>query len=238
MEILPGVHSVNLLGCHGYLVSERELTLIDTGLPGSRRRLERYLARIGRSLDELRRIIVTHAHPDHIGAVRELAAATDAQVYLHPADLAELQVTLREAWNQRDRAKLMAYFTRTPHASEPAEDGDVLPVLGGLRIVHTPGHTPGSICLYAPRHRLLFTGDMLQVIRRRVTFASTIFSADISQARASVARLAKLDVETIAFAHYAPWTDDANGVLAALAERAAHMAAAPTAGGPAAGEPH
>lgn len=228
MEILPGLHSVNLLGCRGYLICERDLTLIDTGLPGSRRRLERYLARIGRSLDELRRIIVTHAHPDHIGAVRELGADTDSEVYLHPADLEALKVTLREAWSERDGAKLLAYFTRTPHASEPAEDGDELPVLGGLRVVHTPGHTPGSICLYAPRHRLLFTGDMLQVIRRRVTFASSIFSADIAQARASVARLARLDVETIAFAHYAPWSDDANGVLAALAERAERMAASST----------
>jgi glyoxylase-like metal-dependent hydrolase (beta-lactamase superfamily II) len=225
MEILPGVHSVNLLGARGYLIAERELTLIDAGLPGSRRRLERYLARIGRSMQELRRIVVTHAHPDHIGAVRELTADTHAEVLLHPADLAALRVTLREAWSERDGAKLLAYFTRTPHASEPAADGDVLPVLGGLRVIHTPGHTPGSVCLYAPREKLLFTGDMLQVIRRRVTFASTIFSADIRQARASVAQLAELDVQTIAFAHYPPWRDEANGVLAALAQRAQSMAA-------------
>jgi glyoxylase-like metal-dependent hydrolase (beta-lactamase superfamily II) len=226
MEILPGLHRVKLLGAQGYVACERDLTLIDAGLPGSRRRLERYLATIGRSLTELRRIVVTHAHPDHIGAVHELTAGTEARIYLHPADLAQLQVTLREAWSARDGGKLLAYFTRTPHATEPLEDGDELPVLGGLRVVHTPGHTPGSVCLYAPRHRLLFTGDVLQVIRGRVTFASSVFSADIVAARAAVALLAELDVATIAFAHYPPWTDDANGVLRGLADRAAAMAAA------------
>lgn len=225
MEILPGLHSVNLLGARGFLACERELTLIDTGLRGSRRRFERYLRSIGRSPAELRRLIVTHAHPDHIGAARELTADNGAEVLVHPADLAALTVTLREAWDDRDRGKLLAYFTTGPHAATPLHDGDELPVLGGLRVVHTPGHTPGSVCLYAPRHRLLFTGDMLQVIRGRVTFASRLFSADLAQARRSVARLAELDVGIIAFAHYPPWREDANQVLARLARRAAHLTA-------------
>jgi glyoxylase-like metal-dependent hydrolase (beta-lactamase superfamily II) len=225
MEIAPGLHAVPLMGARGFLICEREITLIDAGLAGSRRRLERYLAGIGRSIGELRRIVCTHAHPDHIGGARELTIDTDAEVLLHPADIAGLAVTLREAWSERDRGKLLAYFTRGPHAATPVQDGDVLPALGGLQVIHTPGHTPGSVCLYGARDRILFTGDVLQVIRGRVTFASRIFSTDLPQSRASVARLAELDVQTIAFAHYPPWTDDANGVLARLARRADAMAA-------------
>jgi glyoxylase-like metal-dependent hydrolase (beta-lactamase superfamily II) len=225
MEIVPGLHAVTLRGAQGYLACEREITLIDAGLPGSRRRLERYLAGIGRSIGELRRIVITHAHPDHIGGAQELASGTRAEVLMHPADIEGLRVGLREAWTEKDRHRLLAWFTRGPHAPTPVHDGDVIPALGGLRVVHTPGHTSGHICLYAERHRILFTGDMLQLLRGRVTFASRFFSADLPQARASVARLAELDVRMIAFAHYPPWTDDPNAALARLVRRAKLMAA-------------
>jgi len=224
MEIAPGVHAVRLLNVYAFLIAEPQLTLIDAGLIGSGKRVQRYVEGIGRSLDDLARIVCTHAHPDHIGGVRELAGERDVEVLMHPSDLAGLSVTLRDAVANRNRGQLIAYFTRHPGEATPIEDGQILPMLGGLQVVHVPGHTPGSVCLYAGRHRLLFVGDALQVIRGRVTFASRVFSEDLPLARASVARLAELDVETIAFSHYPPWRDGANGVLRALADRAARLA--------------
>jgi glyoxylase-like metal-dependent hydrolase (beta-lactamase superfamily II) len=221
MEIAPSVHAVPLLNVYAYLVSEPQMTLIDAGLIGSGRRVERYAARLGRSMDDLTRIVCTHAHPDHIGGVRELAGDRDIEVLMHPADLSGLEVTLRDAVANRNRGQLIAYFTRHPGEASPLVDGDVLPILGGLQVVHTPGHTPGSICLYAPRHKLLFVGDALQVVRGKVTFASQVFSEDIAEARSSVARMAELDVETIAFSHYRPLREGANRILRALAQSAA-----------------
>jgi glyoxylase-like metal-dependent hydrolase (beta-lactamase superfamily II) len=220
VELAPGLHAVSLLSSRGFLITEPELTLIDAGLPGSGRPLERYLARIGRSMGELRRIVCTHGHPDHIGGVREMTAHTDAEVLMHPADIAGLKVTLREAWNARDRGKLIAWFTRGPHAATPIDEGDVIPVLGGLQVIHTPGHTPGSVCIYARQHRILFTGDALQVIKGKVTFPHRYFSSDFPMACASIERLTQYDVRTIAFSHYPAWTDGANAVLAGLARRA------------------
>ena len=220
MEIAPGVHAVRLLSVYAFLISEPQMTLIDTGLIGSGRRVERYVRRLGRSIDELNQIICTHAHPDHIGAVRELAGDREVEVLMHPADLAGLRVRLRDAVANRNRGQLLAYFTRHPGEATPIEHGQLLPMLGGLQVVHTPGHTPGSICLYAARRKLLFVGDALQVIRGRVTFSSAVFSDDMPLARASVARMAELDVETIAFSHYPPWRDGANAALRDLAARA------------------
>jgi glyoxylase-like metal-dependent hydrolase (beta-lactamase superfamily II) len=221
MEIAPGVHAVRLLNVYAFLIDEPQLTLIDAGLIGSAGRLQRHIERIGRSPDDLARIICTHAHPDHIGGVRELAGEREVEVLMHPADLDGLTVTLRDAVANRNRGQLIAYFTRHPGEATPVEDGQVLPILGGLRVVHTPGHTPGSICLYAERLKLLFVGDTLQVIRGKVTFASRVFSEDLPLARASVARIAALDIETIAFSHYPPLREGVNEVLRALAARAA-----------------
>jgi glyoxylase-like metal-dependent hydrolase (beta-lactamase superfamily II) len=220
MEIAPGVHAVRLMSVYAFLISEPRMTLIDAGLIGSARRVERYAQRIGRRLEDLTQIICTHAHPDHIGGVRELAGEREVEVLMHPADLSGLSVTLRDAVANRNRGQLIAYFTRHPGEATPVEDGQVLPILGGLQVIHTPGHTAGSICLYAARHRLLFVGDALQVIRGKVTHASAVFSEDLPLARASVARMASLDVETIAFSHYPPWRDRANTVLHDLAEAA------------------
>jgi glyoxylase-like metal-dependent hydrolase (beta-lactamase superfamily II) len=146
----------------------------------------------------------------------------DVAVLIHPDDLAGLRLPLRAALARTDdrgarRGRLIQYLTRTPADPTPVEDGAVLPILGGLLVVHTPGHTPGSICLYLERHRLLFTGDVLQVVRGRLTYASALFSHDLVGARASVERLSALDVEVIALSHYPPWREDCNATLDRLA---------------------
>jgi glyoxylase-like metal-dependent hydrolase (beta-lactamase superfamily II) len=226
MQIAPGVHQVRMLGADAFLIAEERLTLIDAGMVGSRILLERYLRRIGRRLDELERIVCTHGHPDHIGGVTELVRdRDDVAVLIHPDDLFGLHLPLRDALAVADvaerRGRIIQFLTRPPSDPTPISDGELLPMLGGLRVVHTPGHTPGSICLYAPRLRLLFTGDVLQVIRGRLTYASAFFSHDYAGARASVERLAALDVDTIALSHYPPWTNDCNTLLHDLASPAA-----------------
>ncbi len=225
MAIPPELHHVQGFGVDTFIIAEpgRSLTLIDAGMPWSPWPIRRRIRSIGRHPEEIERIICTHGHPDHIGGIpRLLRGQTDTSVLMHPTDIAGLAVGLRHALRRTDdgvarRSRLLDYFTRTPVNLKPIHDGDVIPVLDGLRVIHTPGHTPGSVCLYAERHRLLFTGDVLQVIRGRLTYANAFFSHDIGQARATLSRLAELDVEAIALAHYPPWRDNANDALRALA---------------------
>jgi glyoxylase-like metal-dependent hydrolase (beta-lactamase superfamily II) len=89
------------------------------------------------------------------------------------------------------------------------EDGETVEELGGLQVIHTPGHTPGSICLYQPGRRILFCGDFLFNVhpltgRGGLRFSIPQFSVDAEQARESVQRLLELPIEMLCFGHREP----------------------------------
>jgi len=218
LEIIPHVHAVRAIGSKAHLIVEDEITLIDAGHRGSGRMVRRYLERIGRSERDITRIVCTHGHPDHIGGVAEIAAASGATIHMHPADAERLRIRFRDVLGDRKPGPILAFLTRPIQDPRPLLHGDVLPVLGGLHVVHTPGHTPGSICLYAPARRLLFSGDVLQVRNGRLAPPHQVFSDDLVEARRSVERLAELNVETICFAHYPPLREGARAQLRDLVE--------------------
>jgi len=218
LEIVPRVHALRVIGAKAHLIVEDEITLIDAGHRGSGRLVQRYLARIGRSPRDITRIVCTHGHPDHIGGVAELAAATGAAIHIHPSDAERLRTGFRDVLANPVPGQVIAFLTRPLTDPKPLLDGDVLPALGGLQVVHTPGHTPGSVCFYAPAPRLLFTGDVLQLRQGRLVGPHHVFSDDLAEARRSVARLAELDADTILFAHYPPLRGGAREALRDLAE--------------------
>ena len=188
MEVAEGVHQIQMLGADSFLIAEERLTLIDAGMVGSRRMLHRHLRGMGRSIDELERIICTHGHPDHIGGVNELVRGRDdVEVLIHPADLEGLQLPCE----RRSRARRTGRSARSPDpvpdpraraSARRSRTATCCRFSAGCRS-STPPATPREACASTPSDpRLLFTGDVLQVIRGHLAFASPIFSHDHAQA--------------------------------------------------------
>jgi glyoxylase-like metal-dependent hydrolase (beta-lactamase superfamily II) len=210
MEIVPGVHTIDSLSMgRAYLAIDADhVTVIDTGLKGSAERVLRAVEAAGRKPQDVRQIVITHHHADHTGSLAELAERTGAQVMVHALDapIVRGERPLPGPSSGGLLKPLLASMARpAPAARVDRElaDGDEIDALDGMRVVHTPGHTPGSICLYCPKRRLLFTGD---AAANRFSLRGPVgwFTEDKGQAKESLRKLAALDFEAAFFGHGRP----------------------------------
>lgn len=170
MEIIPNVHHIPGIIANPYLIVDPDgLTLIDAGLRGSDRKILKYIAALGCAPGDLKRILITHSDGDHVGGLAALKVATGARVYASPIE-AEATATGRPSRALKRRGIFQALLSallapvlkaKPAGVDELLSDGQELPVLGGLRVIDTPGHTPGHISLYAPSARILFAGDSM-----------------------------------------------------------------------------
>jgi glyoxylase-like metal-dependent hydrolase (beta-lactamase superfamily II) len=230
-RIVAGVYTFSGLQVgRVYLTEDADgLTLIDTGLAGAADAILRQIAALGRGAHDVRRILITHAHPDHIGGLPRLKAATAAQVWVSAADRAVTEgvapvprpplAALRGAARLMGRMMGPQTLRGTPVDRE-LRAGEILPeVLGGLQVIAAPGHSPGHLAFWQPERRLLFCGDVLMhVAGLRLPVAA--FTVDMAEDRRSAARLAALDPAVVCFGHGPPLTRDAAATLRAFVAHA------------------
>jgi glyoxylase-like metal-dependent hydrolase (beta-lactamase superfamily II) len=198
-----------------YLYQEADrLTLIDTGNAGSADRILAEVERIGRQKD-LQQIILTHWHVDHAGSLAEIIDRTGAKAMVHAADASIVRGEREQPGQKGVFAVLNPVYKRVMPALQPAtiyrelQDGDEVDLGGAGQIVHTPGHTMGSVSVYAPGRKVLFTGDAAaNVLGLRHSIGT--FTEDGHAARASFRKLAQLDFEVACFGHGAPLDKEAS----------------------------
>lgn len=211
VEVLPGLYQVRTRGSKAYLILDDDITLIDTGSVGSGGRVLRALEELGRSPSDIKHIVITHYHMDHVGGLPEIQEYVPARTGVHLAEAPhiESEALLPNPFQHPLLAKICEPYLRRndPGAARVdviLDDGDEIPALGGMRIVHAPGHTAGSISLYFPNRGVLLVGDAMQYKFGRLMLPSKLFTEDMAQAADSVRKLADLDFETLCFSHFRP----------------------------------
>jgi len=216
-EVVPGVFQLSRwwdqadLGSNVYLIDAGgELTLVDTGYKGKELLITEKVRSLGYSPSRITAIIITHHHPDHVGGLAALVEVTKARVIAHAADAPFIDGRLpqpgpsRPAWLRRAAHPFNRMLATRPAAVDiEVAEGDELPLADGIRILHTPGHTPGSICIFLRRSGVVFTGDLLAQ-RFGLKWPSIPFTADVEQLRLSVRKLAGYQFESACFGHGSP----------------------------------
>jgi glyoxylase-like metal-dependent hydrolase (beta-lactamase superfamily II) len=213
MQIAPGLHRLGS-DPHGtvnsYLVVEGgEVTVIDAGLPAYRRLLVDELGHLGLGLDAVRALVLTHGDTDHIGFAQWLWEEKGVPAHVHTSDVDRARLEVKKpnrGWGPV-RVKPMAGFLwfsarhgglRMRPVGEGATfaDGDVLDAPGRPRIIHLPGHTPGSVAVHVPGVDALFLGDAMTT-RNVLTGAegpkAAPFTLDPAQAAESLTRIESVD---------------------------------------------
>lgn len=225
IEVADGLYRFGDGHVNWYVIDDGgRLTVVDGGLPTHWRSLTRWLARTGRSLDDIEAVLLTHGHTDHMGIVRRVSERADAPVHLHRDDeeLAKgkgLHALPKRMRRNMFRPHVAALTLRWVIAGAPRsrpiitanffDHEDVLDLPGRPRVFHTPGHTAGSSCLLLGERGVLLSGDALVTLdlvtgREGMGIMPGALNDDPQQALASLSVLTGVTAHTLLPGHGAP----------------------------------
>ena len=208
-RIINGVHVVPMGMANAFLIEGDDgLTLIDAGFPGREAAVFQVIRALGRSPDQLEHLIFTHGHPDHIGSAAAIVRETSAKTYMHPHDIPMAESggpfrPMRPAPGLLGQVLCRLFFdpdqrTEPVTIDQPLSNGEILPIAGGIEVIHTPGHCAGHVALLWRSRRTLFAGD---VCTNLMGLGDPVGFESLEEGRASQRKLADLSFDAAGFGH-------------------------------------
>ncbi len=227
VKILDSVYRITPSRVNCYLLVDKDLALIDTGMPGEAENIIAAIETLGRSVTDIRYILITHGHLDHIGSLCALKKLSGAQVVAGARDALYIHGK-KKTWSMRREGfggkifKTVLFFMELFTSNyEPVEvdiacNGDeIINCCGGIQAIATPGHSPGSISYYHKENKLLFVGDSLSGtggFKLPLRFGC----ADHQEALRSVEKLTRLTFDSCLLGHGEPVIGNAKEKMQAL----------------------
>lgn len=221
-RITDHLFQISLGAVNAFVLEDQGLTLIDTGLPGSTRKIFAALQKAGKNPADIKRIILTHLHTDHSGNATDIKRQTNARVYAHAADARLLEqgvsgrpMTLTPGLT--NKFIYQAFIKSAGNTVQPVAvdeklaDHDVLPLAGGLQVVHTPGHSAGHIALLLQSEGILIAADLCAHV---LGLAYSTLYEDRALGQQSLLKAAALPFERAVFGHGSLLQGGANQKLA------------------------
>lgn len=224
-EIFPGVHQTDGVNANAYLVVEEDgaLTLIDTGMSRDVKKILNYIeTKMSKKPSDVKTIILTHCHIDHVRGAYEMKKATGARVAIHELDADYLSGKKRMPFPRGATGVLFRifapFFKFTPVEPDLRLKENDLIGDGRFAVIHTPGHTPGSISLYDKERKLVFVGDTIRYIKGKLQGPPKAFTPDMREAVRSVRKISNLDFDAMLGGHGDPLKSNGTQRVRELAE--------------------
>jgi glyoxylase-like metal-dependent hydrolase (beta-lactamase superfamily II) len=202
-QILPGLWQLTWpIGINMYLIEDSDgLTLVDTSVPPAGKRVLEALTKRGNKPADVKRILITHAHPDHFGALHMLKEATGAEIIAPTQEVDVLEGRV-EVPRSKGRIRMPeTWMEPAVHVDRLVNGGDTLPdVMGGMIAVYTPGHAPGHMAFWQPEKQLVIGGDLLFNVLG-LSLPPAPMTYDGEENKRSVGILAGLNADIVCFGH-------------------------------------
>ena len=218
-QITKNIYQIKLGMVNAFLIEDKGLTLVDTGYKYSTDKIFDAIKKSGKNLYDIKQVILTHSHPDHAGSAAEIKNRLNIPVLAHAEDakLIEQGIGGRMPFVLTPGIVNWLVFNLMIKNSDPSieklnidqklQDNDIIPILGGVQVIHTPGHCAGHIALLVKSEGVLIAGDLCANV---MGLALSVVYEDTQLGIQSILKAAEFDFSTAVFGHGNAIMKDAN----------------------------